>query len=78
MYEDLSLYIDGQFLKGDGRRTSDVVNPATDEVIGTLPHASKADLDRALAAAQKAFATWRKTSPLEKSRILRRVAELSR
>src|SRR6185503_8805343 len=78
MYEDLCLYIDGQFLKGDGRRTSDVVNPATDEVIGKLPHASKADLDRALAAAQKAFATWRKTSPLEKSRILRRVAELSR
>jgi succinate-semialdehyde dehydrogenase/glutarate-semialdehyde dehydrogenase len=78
MYEELCLYIDGQFLKGDGRRTSDVVNPATDEVIGKLPHASKADLDRALAAAQKAFATWRKTSPLEKSRILRRVAELSR
>ena len=78
MYEDLCLYIDGQFLKGDGRKEQDVVNPATDEVIGKLPHASKADLDRALAAAQRAFQTWRKSSPMERSRILRKVAELSR
>jgi succinate-semialdehyde dehydrogenase/glutarate-semialdehyde dehydrogenase len=78
MYEDLSLYINGQFLKGDGRRTSDVIDPATDEVVGKLPHASKADLDLALSSAQKAFLTWRKTSPIEKSRILRKVGELSR
>ncbi len=78
MYEDLCLYIDGQFLKGEGRRESDVVNPATDEVVGKLPHASKADLDRALAAAQEAFMSWRRTSPMERARILRRVAELSR
>jgi succinate-semialdehyde dehydrogenase/glutarate-semialdehyde dehydrogenase len=78
MYEDLCLYINGQFLKGDGRRESDVINPATDEVVGKLPHASKADLDLALASAQKAFVTWRKTSPIEKSRILRKVGELSR
>ena len=78
MYEDLSLYINGQFLKGDGRREGDVVNPATDEVIGKLPHASKADLDLALASAHTAFQTWRKSSPMERSRILRKVAELSR
>jgi succinate-semialdehyde dehydrogenase/glutarate-semialdehyde dehydrogenase len=78
MYEDLCLYIDGQFLKGEGRKEQDVVNPATDEVIGKLPHASKADLDRALAAAQKAFQTWRKSSPMERNRILRKVADLSR
>jgi succinate-semialdehyde dehydrogenase/glutarate-semialdehyde dehydrogenase len=78
MYEDLCLYIDGQFLKGDGRREQDIVNPATDEVIGKLPHATKADLDLALASAQKAFQAWRKSSPMERSRILRKVAELSR
>ncbi len=77
-YEDLCLYIDGQFLKGEGRKEQDVVNPATDEVIGKLPHASKEDLDRALAAAQRAFQTWRKSSPMARSRILRKVAELSR
>ncbi|MEP7260608.1 MAG: aldehyde dehydrogenase family protein, partial [Usitatibacter sp.] len=78
MYEDLSLYINGQFLKEGGRKTSDVVNPATDEIIGKLPHAGQADLDLALTSAQKAFESWRKTSPIEKSRILRKVAELSR
>jgi len=78
MYEDLSLYIDGQFLKGGGRREQDVFNPATDEVIGKLPHASKADLDLALSSAQKAFQSWKKSSPIERSRILRKVAELSR
>src|SRR6187455_1083684 len=78
MYEDLALYINGQFLKGGGRKEQDVVNPATDEVIGKLPHATKEDLDLALASAQKAFLTWRKSSPMERSRILRKVAELSR
>ncbi|HET7548576.1 MAG TPA: NAD-dependent succinate-semialdehyde dehydrogenase [Usitatibacter sp.] len=78
MYEDLSLYIDGEFLKGGGRREQEIRNPATGEVIGKLPHASKEDLDRALAAAQKAFRSWRRSSPVERSRILRKVAELSR
>jgi succinate-semialdehyde dehydrogenase/glutarate-semialdehyde dehydrogenase len=78
MYEQLALYIDGEFLSGDGRRTQDVSNPATLEVLGQLPHASEADLDRALQSAQRAFESWRRTSPMERSRILRKVAELSR
>ena len=78
MYEDLSLYIDGQFLKGGGRKEQDVVNPATDEVVGKLPHATKEDLDLALASAHKAFQSWKKSSPMERWRILRKVAELSR
>jgi succinate-semialdehyde dehydrogenase/glutarate-semialdehyde dehydrogenase len=78
MYEELCLYINGQFLKGGGRREQDVFNPATDEVVGKLPHASKEDLDLALASAQKAFLSWRKSSPIERSRILRKVGELAR
>ena len=78
MYEDLSLYIDGQFIKGGGRREQPIFNPATDEVIGQLPHAGREDLDRALTSAQRAFESWRKTSPLERSKVLRRVAELAR
>ncbi len=77
MYEDLSLYIDGKFIV-EGRHTQDVLNPATGEVLGRLPHATREDLDAALNAAQRAFASWRKTSPMERSRILRRVAELTR
>jgi succinate-semialdehyde dehydrogenase/glutarate-semialdehyde dehydrogenase len=78
MYDQLALYIDGEFLSGDGRQTQDVTNPATLEVLGQLPHASEADLDRALQSAQRAFESWRRTSPMERSRILRKVAELSR
>lgn len=77
-YEDLCLYIDGEFIKGGGRREQDIVNPATGESVGKLPHATREDLDRALAAAHKAFQSWRRSSPIDRASILRKVAELSR
>ena len=77
-YEQLSLYIDGRFLAADGRKVQDVVNPATGAVFAKLPHATREDLDLALAAAGKAFQSWRFTSPLERGKVLRRVAELIR
>lgn len=72
------LYIDGEFIEGGDRIHQDIVNPANGAVIGSLPHARRDDLDRALNAAQRAFETWRKTSPMERSKVLRRVAELTR
>ena len=78
MYPSLSLYIDGVFLSGEGRREQDVINPASGEIIGKLPHATREDLDRALAAAARAFETWKKTSPIERGKVLRKVAELAR
>lgn len=78
MYEDLSLYIDGEFVKGGGRREQDVFDPATGDALGKLPHATTADLDRALAAAQRAFEKWRTVSPMEKSALLRRVGQMTR
>src|SRR5579885_1890733 len=77
-YETLALYIDGKFIGAEGRKTEPVVNPATGEKLAELPHASRADLDRALAAAQRAFESWKKTSPLDRSAILRKVATLAR
>ena len=77
-YPQLSLYIDGEFIQGGGRREQDIINPATHEVIGKLPHATREDLDRALAAAARAFQSWKKTSPTERSKVLRKVAELAR
>jgi succinate-semialdehyde dehydrogenase/glutarate-semialdehyde dehydrogenase len=74
----LHLYIDGEWLAGNGRKTQPVVNPATGEPVGTLPHAGTADLDRALAAAARAYHGWRKTPALERARILKRAAELIR
>jgi acyl-CoA reductase-like NAD-dependent aldehyde dehydrogenase len=78
MYPTLGLYIDGQFLHGGGRREQDVFNPATNEVIGKLPHATREDLDAALAAAERAFQSWKKSSPMDRSKVLRRAAELAR
>ncbi|MFM2187601.1 MAG: NAD-dependent succinate-semialdehyde dehydrogenase [Burkholderiaceae bacterium] len=77
-YPQLSLYIDGEFIHGGGRHEQDILNPATQAVIGKLPHATREDLDRALAAAARAFESWKKSSPIERSNVLRRVAELAR
>lgn len=77
-YPQLSLYIDGEFIHGGGRKEQDIYNPATNEVIGKLPHATPEDLDRALAAAARAFESWKKSSPIERSNVLRKVAELAR
>lgn len=78
MYQQLSLYIDGQFIGADGRQTQEVVNPANRQVLGHLPHATEADLESALQAADKAFQSWRKSSPTDRSAILRKVGELTR
>ncbi len=78
MYQNLALYIDGEFISGDGRKTEPVTNPATLEVLGHLPHATTADLDRALDSAARAFETWRHSSPMVRSEILRKVGQLSR
>ena len=48
MYSDVSLFIDGEWIKAAGGRTIPVVNPATSEAIGTVAHADRSDLDRAL------------------------------
>ncbi|HEU5016701.1 MAG TPA: NAD-dependent succinate-semialdehyde dehydrogenase [Pseudolabrys sp.] len=78
MYTELALYIDGKWLNGDGRKGEDVINPANGKTLAHLPHASKTDLDAALAAAAKAFPTWKATSPFERSKILRKAADLLR
>ncbi|MCC2596009.1 NAD-dependent succinate-semialdehyde dehydrogenase [Pusillimonas sp. MFBS29] len=78
MYETLALYIDGEFIDGGGRKTDQITNPATLEELGQLPHATTADLDRALAAAARAFESWRHSSPMQRSEILRKVGQLSR
>ena len=62
MYSDVSLLIDGGWRPAVSGKTLAVLNPATGDPIGNVAHAEKADLDLALAAAQKGFAAWRKVS----------------
>ncbi|MDF3917882.1 NAD-dependent succinate-semialdehyde dehydrogenase [Salinicola salarius] len=77
-YSDVKLYIDGEWREGQDGRQIDVVNPATGEVIGRVAHAATADLDAALAAAERGFQTWRATSAFERYKIMRKAAELLR
>jgi succinate-semialdehyde dehydrogenase/glutarate-semialdehyde dehydrogenase len=77
-YPALSLFIDGEWLGTQGRRSQPVINPATEEVLGQLPHAGVADLDRALAAAQRAWGEWRGLLPVQRGRILKKAAEIIR
>lgn len=77
-YPHLHLLIDGEALSGEGRESEDVINPATEEVIGHLPHASPGDLDRALEAAKQGFHDWRKTSADKRAAILTKAAGLLR
>ncbi|MGF6773536.1 succinate-semialdehyde dehydrogenase/glutarate-semialdehyde dehydrogenase [Paraburkholderia sp. GAS199] len=77
-YDPLYLFIDGEWLHADGRDTASVVNPATRTELGRVPLATAADLDRALATAQRAFQVWRNTVPAERARVLKRAADLIR
>lgn len=75
---DKPLLIDGTWRAPSGKRTADVKNPATGQVIAQLPVCERADLDAALDAAAKGFEVWRKTTALERYRILLRAAAIVR
>ncbi len=78
MYPTVQLLIDGNWGPSQSGKTLDVLNPATGEVNGTAAHADIPDLDRALAAAQKGFETWRRMSAYDRSKIMRKTAEILR
>ncbi|MGI6876934.1 NAD-dependent succinate-semialdehyde dehydrogenase [Amycolatopsis sp. 3B14] len=72
------LFIAGQWRDGGAGTVNDLVNPATDEVLGTTPRASIQDLDDAANAADEAFRGWSRTSAVERSAILNKTAALLR
>ncbi len=78
MYSNVNLFIDGAWKPAVSGKTLPVLNPATEETIGTVAHAEQADLDLALAAAQKGFETWRRVSAHERYRLMRRAADIMR
>jgi acyl-CoA reductase-like NAD-dependent aldehyde dehydrogenase len=73
------LLIDGQWVEGSGR-PFDTINPATGEVLTQVAEATKADVDRAVASARKAFedpaGPWRKMTASERGKVLWRIADL--
>ena len=78
MYRDVSLFIDGAWSPAAAGRTLDVINPSTGERIGAVAHADRSDLDRALEAAEKGFKQWRKVSAFDRSKVMRKAANLLR
>lgn len=73
-YEKLELLIDGRWRAGSEGKAEPVINPATGEVLGQVPHASVADLDEALAASKRGFDVWRKTPPIQRQAIMEKAA----
>src|SRR4051812_1275392 len=69
------LYIDGAWVPSAGTGTIDVINASTEEVMGNIPEGNAADVDKAVAAAKKAFGEWSQTPKEERAKYLQRITE---
>ncbi|HZF76307.1 MAG TPA: NAD-dependent succinate-semialdehyde dehydrogenase [Acetobacteraceae bacterium] len=78
MYQDVLLHIAGEWRPARSGRTLPVLNPATEEVIGTVAHAGRDDLDEALDAAARGFAAWRRVSAYDRAKLMRKAADILR
>jgi len=78
MYEKFGQFIDGKWQKSEKGETYDVINPATEEVLGKASKASENDVNKALKSAEKGLEIWRKTPPWERAKIIRKIADLMR
>ena len=77
-YPDTHLFLNGEWREAAAKECLEIINPATEEVIGKVSHARKEDLDIALNAAENAFNSWKNVSAYERSKILRKAADIVR
>jgi succinate-semialdehyde dehydrogenase/glutarate-semialdehyde dehydrogenase len=77
-YPNTQLFLNGEWRDSLSKETLEIINPATEEIIGKLAHARKDDLDIALNAADTAFKDWKNVSAYDRSKILRKAAEIIR
>lgn len=75
MSDYLKFYIDGNWVEPTGTRTWEVINPATEEVAGRISIGKKEDVDRAVAAARKAFESYSRTTLEERVALRERVVK---
>ena len=78
MYNKFGQFIDGKWQASSNNETYDVINPATEEVIGKASKASREDVQKALKSAEKGLKIWRDTSPWKRSYIIRKIADTMR
>jgi betaine-aldehyde dehydrogenase len=68
-------FVGGEYVEASDGRSSDLINPATGEVFAEAPVSNGADVDRAFEVADRAFETWRDTTPSERQLALLRIAD---
>jgi betaine-aldehyde dehydrogenase len=76
--EHRDAYYGGAWNKPKSGRSAEVINPGTGESLGAVADCGAADIDAAVEAARAAFPAWRDTPPLERARLLRRIANVLR
>ena len=70
MYEKFGQFIDGKWQPSSSKETYEVLNPATEEVLGNASKATSVDVDNALKAAEKGLEVWKRTPPWQRSYII--------
>jgi len=75
MYSKFGQFIDGKWQQSSDKETYDVINPATEEIIGKASKASSSDVEKALKSAEKGFELWKKFSPWDRAKIIRKIAD---
>ena len=75
MYSKFGQFIDGKWQASSNKETYDVMNPATEEVIGKASKATSVDVEKALKSAAKGFEVWKKVKPWERSKIIKKIAD---
>ena len=78
MYEKFGQFINGKWQSSSGNETYEVINPATEEVLGKASKANKKDIQLALKSAEKGLEIWKNTPPWERSKIIRKISDLIR
>jgi len=78
MYSKFGQFINGQWQQAEKNETYDVINPATEEIIGKASKASSVDVQKALKSAKKGLEIWKNTPPWQRSYIIRKIADLIR
>jgi succinate-semialdehyde dehydrogenase / glutarate-semialdehyde dehydrogenase len=76
--KDEQLLIGGRWVGAESEERFDVTNPATGEVVGTVPDGSEADVQGAIDAAADALEGWKSLPAIERARVLRRSADVIR
>lgn len=72
------LLINGQFVESETAQWQDIINPATQEVLGRVPFATPEEVNAAIASAQRAFASWKDTPIQARMRIMLKLQDLIR